>query len=308
MQQVKRLCLLWLLMALGSGSYGQQILFKKKENIVYGMVSGAALLMDQYVPAKPNKKAIVYIPGSAWGYVYAQNYDHETLKDDVMLDSVYTGRWVASLVENGYTVFVINHRFSPAFQYQPIIEDCRRAVRFVRYHAKDFSIDPDNIGAMGHSSGGNLSAMLGVSDTVYSENKSPVDSVSSKVQAVVTLAAPFNLANFNRQQDTAMANNFVLSVISAYMGSLPKTKAGDFVLSGKFAAASPLTLVTSAAAPALIYYSDNDPLIPARQAVEMYEKLKQQNVPAKLVAKRQEGHNPVPDMAEVNNWFKTYLQ
>lgn len=308
MQKGKLLWLLLMFTALGSGSYGQQVSLKKKENIVYGMVSGGALLMDQYVPDKPNKKAIVYIPGSAWGYVYAQNYDHEPLKDDMVLDSTYTGRWVASLVENGYTVFVINHRFTPAFQYQSIIEDCRRAVRFVRYHAKKFLIDPDKIGAMGHSSGGNLSAMLGVSDTLYWENKSPVDSVSSKVQAVVTLAAPFNLANFNRQQDTAMANNFVLSAIAAYMGGLPKIKSGDFVLSGKYADASPLAFVSSAAAPVLIYYSDNDPLIPARQAVEMYEKLKQQNVPVKLVAKHNEAHNPVPDMTEVNNWFKKYLQ
>ncbi|MEI9807984.1 MAG: alpha/beta hydrolase fold domain-containing protein [Bacteroidota bacterium] len=137
------------------------------------------------------------------------------------------GKWEKSLVQNGYTVFVINHRFSPKFQFREIIEDCRRAVRFVRYHANEFKIDPVHIGAMGHSSGANLASMLGVTDSNYFAGKSPVDSVSSKVQAVVTLAAPFNLADINGSEDTTIDNNFVQSAVTAYMGNLPEMKSGN---------------------------------------------------------------------------------
>src|SRR5271154_3889592 len=149
----KILILLFAIVTIGFRSFSQEVNSHKIENVVYGMVSGTALLMDVYVPLKPNRKAIILIPGSAWGFVYPQNYDHPPLKDDITLDSDYIGKWAKSLLQNGYTVFVINHRFTPKFQYQDIIEDCRRAVRFVRYHASEFKIDPVHIGAMGHSSG-----------------------------------------------------------------------------------------------------------------------------------------------------------
>lgn len=271
------------------------------------MVSGTALLMDVYVPVKSIHKAIIFIPGSAWGFVYPGHYDQTPLKDDIKLDSNYIGKCERSLVENGYTVFVINHRFTPKFQYPEIIEDCRRAVRYVRYHAKEYNVDPAKIGAMGLSSGANLVSMLGVTDNKNLNTKSPVDSVSSKVQAVVTLAAPFDLTDFNKAEDSLMVNNFILSVLAAYMGGLPELKRGDFVLSGKYVDASPIAFVTQDDAPTFIYYSDNDPIIPVRQAKAMYEKLTQNKVAANIVGKHNEGHSPVPDMTEVCKWFEKYL-
>lgn len=272
------------------------------------MVSGTALLMDIYKPSKSNRKAIIYIIGSAWGFSYSKNYNQIPLKDDIKLDSNYAGKWQDYLAQNGYTVFVINHRFAPRFQFQDIIEDCRRAVRFVRYNAARYGIDPNYIGAMGHSSGGNLASMLGVKDSLYFINKSPIDSVSSKVQAVVTLAAPFNLADINKYEDTTIANNYVLSAISAYMGSLPEMKQGEFTLSGKYLEASPYALVTKDDAPTFICYSDNDPVIATRQAEEMYKKLVQNNVPAKISLSQNTEHYPIPDMAEVCKWFEKYLK
>ena len=307
MKPSKVLMLLLVFITIGFKSFSQNINSKKIENVVYGMVSGTALLMDVYIPLKPNRKAIIFIPGSAWGFVYPVNYNQIPLKDDITLDSNYLGKWEKSLVQNGYTVFVINHRFSPKYQFQDIIEDCRRAVRFVRHHADEFKIDPVHIGAMGLSSGANLASMLGVTDSNNFMGRSPVDSVSSKVQAVVTLAAPFNLADINRFEDTTIANNFVLSAIAAYVGSLPEIKSGEFILSGNYIDASPYALVTKDDAPTLIYYSDNDPIITNRQAKEMYKKLMQNNVPAKIFASHNAEHSPIPDMTEVCKWFEKYL-
>lgn len=299
-----------LLIALIIGSFesiSQKPISKKIENVVYGMVSGTALLMDVYVPVKSNNKAIILIPGSAWGFSYSTNYNQTPLKDEIKLDSNYLGKCQKSLVQNGYTVFVINHRFSPRFQFQDIIEDCRRAVRYIRYHSNEFKIDPTHIGAMGHSSGANLASILGVTDSNYLTNKSAIDIVSSKVQAVVTLAAPFNLADINKLEDTSLANNYLMSAIAAYMGNLPEMKFGDFVLSGKYIDASPYAFVTKDDAPTFIIYSDNDPVIAIRQAKEMYGKLIQNNVPAKIFMSHNTEHNPIPDMAEVFKWFEKYL-
>jgi acetyl esterase/lipase len=308
MRQAKTLLLLLAIWSGGRTSFAQETKYRKTENVIYGMVSGTALLMDIYHPSSSNHKAIIYIIGSAWGLNYATNYNQIALKDDITLDSNYAGKWAMSLVQNGYTVFVINHRFAPKYQFKEIIEDCRRAVRFVRYNAAKYDIDASKIGAMGHSSGGNLASMLGVTDSTYYLNTSAVDSTSSKVQAVVTLAAPFNLADINRYEDTTIANDYILSAITAYMGSLPETKRGTFTLSGKYLDASPYAFITKDDAPAFICYSDNDPLIATRQATEMYRKLTENNVPARISLSHNTGHNPIPNMQDVCAWFEKYLK
>ena len=307
MKPIKFFAILFLFIGFNTRSIAQKDKVSKIENVVYGMVSGTSLLMDVYVPLRPNGKAIVFIPGSAWGFVYPRNYDQDQLKEDVTLDSNYIGKCVKSLAGNGFSVFVINHRFTPKFLYHDIIEDCQRAVKFIKYHSREYKIDSLHIGAMGLSSGANLASLLGVTDSKKLMSRSAVDRLSSKVNAVVTLAAPFNMADFNKPEDTAIDNKFMLKVIEAYMGKLPETKEGQFLLSGNYIDASPYALVTKDAAPTLIYYSEDDPVIPTRQAREMFMKLRQNNVAAKIVAKQGEGHSPIPDMKEVCNWFEKYL-
>ncbi len=62
----------------------------------------------------------------------------------------------------GFNVFVLQYRLSPYFYPIPI-EDSKRAVRYVRYHANMFGIDPDNIGAIGFSAGGYITSIVGAS-------------------------------------------------------------------------------------------------------------------------------------------------
>lgn len=291
-------------------AFGQNPKVTKHENVIYGMISGTALLMDVYQPEQTNHLGIVYIVGSGYGYAapYQKVYNQIPLKDDYFLDSAYSGKWIRSLNNEGYTVFVINHRFVPRFHFPDIFYDCQRAVRFIRYNAKKYGIDANHIGAMGHSSGANLSAMLGVTDTTITNPESPIDAVSSKVQAVVTLAAPFVLSEFGRTSDTLPAMKYYLEIMLSYIGSLPEVRNNEYVLSGKYAQASPISFVTGDDAPFLIYYSENDPIIPARQAVMMCKKLKDSGVPCKEFRNPDEGHEPIPDMKEVDNWFKKYLK
>ncbi|MBC7936142.1 MAG: hypothetical protein H7Y86_12400 [Rhizobacter sp.] len=122
--------------------------------------------------------------------------------------------------------------------------------------------------------------MLGVKDGQPGK-VAGIDSVSSKVQAVVTVAAPFNPADVNKPEDTAMDRSFMLSVVNNYLGGLPDIDWNGGVASpGKAAEASPITHVTKDDTPILIYYSDNDPVIPVRHAKGMYSKLKETGVPS----------------------------
>ncbi len=59
----------------------------------------------------------------------------------------------------GYQCFVVNYRLSPYTQQEAAL-DLSRGIRYVRAHADDYGIDPDDIAVMGFSAGGILSGEL----------------------------------------------------------------------------------------------------------------------------------------------------
>ena len=160
-----------------------------ERDVVYGMYSGLALLMDVYRPAQSNGIAIVAIQGSGW--YSPMRYDAAPLKA-----SREVIRHAERFAEAGYTVFAINHRQAPRFRYPAPIEDAQRAVRFVRHHVSDYGITSDRIGAWGSSSGGHLVELLGTMDGKGDPSDSdPVNRLSAKVQAVVALFAPADMSS-----------------------------------------------------------------------------------------------------------------
>ena len=119
--------------------------FRVEANVVYGMYSGTALLMDVYQPAQPNGYGIVYVSGSGWTAPLA--YDAPPIKSNGQ-----SQQYSKALAAAGYTVFSVNHRAVPRFRYPAPVEDVQRAVRFVRHQAKRFGIAADRVGAAGGSS------------------------------------------------------------------------------------------------------------------------------------------------------------
>jgi acetyl esterase/lipase len=93
-----------------------------ESNVIYGMYSGLALLMDVYYPEKPNGYGVVFIAGSGWHA--PQEYSAEPLSKGPQ-GKLYAPRLTAA----GYTVFSISHRAAPRFRYPAAVEDARRAVR-----------------------------------------------------------------------------------------------------------------------------------------------------------------------------------
>ncbi|AMY08821.1 hypothetical protein LuPra_02027 [Luteitalea pratensis] len=99
-----------------------------EKNVVYGMYSGLALLMDVHLPPVSNGRGIVVIPGSAFSRPLG--YDAPQLKD-----APFVQDFVATLGQAGYTVFPPSHRATPRFQYPSAVEDVQRAIRFIRANA-----------------------------------------------------------------------------------------------------------------------------------------------------------------------------
>jgi hypothetical protein len=112
-----------------------------EKNVVYGMYSGLALLMDVYYPEKSNGIGVIFVADSAWQA--RLTYGAVALKQEQISE------WSPALLRAGYTVFAINHRAAPRFHYPAPVEDVQRAVRFVRYQAAQFGIEPGRLGGLG---------------------------------------------------------------------------------------------------------------------------------------------------------------
>jgi len=271
-----------------------------ERNVVYGMVSGAALLLDVHRPAKPNGLGVVFISGSGWQA--STEYGATPLKEQQV------GLWGPPLLAAGYTVFALNHRAAPQFHYPAAIEDVQRAIRFVRFHAKDYGIDPARLGGVGGSSGGHL---IGLAAMLASPGNpadpDPVNREAAALQAVVLRAPLLDL----RAIDTVEGIAYVTSFMEA-----PPSQASA---AAAYAAASPITHVTDRAPPTLLIHGDADALVPLRQSTAMEALLGKSGVPVKLVVVpggvhgadfgSARPHADWPDyFGETIAWLNTYLK
>lgn len=154
---------------------------RTESNVVYGMYSGLALLMDVHYPASPNGRGVVYVAGSAFSAPLG--FDAPPIKhNESALD------YAKALTGAGYTVFSVNHRAAPRFQYPAAVEDVQRAVRFIKANASVYRIDANQIGAVGGSSGGHLVSMLGTLDGKGDpDDVDAINRLSAKVQAVAAI-------------------------------------------------------------------------------------------------------------------------
>lgn len=283
-------------------------------NVVYGMYSGLALLLDVYRPAQPNGMAIVAIQGSGW--YSPMRYDATPLKARPEVVG-YADRFAAA----GYTVFAINHRQAPRFRYPAPIEDAQRAVRFVRSHASDYGITSDRIGAWGSSSGGHLVELLGTMDGKGDASDSdPVNRQSAKVQAVVALFAPCDLPSMfgNAGRPGTLTALMGFAYQDPNLGPPGVARADDFE-NRQYREASPLTYVTADDAPMLLMHGDQDVTVPIKQSEIMESALKQAGVTVRFITVPGGKHGPnfqlpagdprLPDHAgEAVRWFDAHLK
>src|SRR2546430_111039 len=121
MYPIRGVMLLCILAAWATSAQAQA---RVERNVVYGMYSGLALLLDVHYPERPNGYGIVCVPGSAFTAPLA--YDAQPLKESDEFED-----WAKTLLASGYTLFFVNHRATPRFVYPAAVEDVQRAVRFV---------------------------------------------------------------------------------------------------------------------------------------------------------------------------------
>ena len=279
-------------------------IFTRKEDVIYGRKYGTALTMDVFTPKRDANGAAVIFAVSG-GFFSS----HEAI----------SVTWCSEFVKRGYTVFAVVHGSQPKFTIPEIVEDMNRAVRFIRYHAADYGIDPNRIGITGGSAGGHLSLMQGTAGGDGDPKaRDPVDRVSSRVQAVACFFPPSDVLNYGEKGVEAMGTG-LLSGFKApfdFEELDPKTRAFVRVTDAEKRREigrriSPINFVNGSSAPTMIIHGDADKLVPIQQAEIFIAKLKEAGVPAELVVKHGAGHgwfSLEKDMNILADWFDKYLK
>jgi acetyl esterase/lipase len=102
-----------------------------------------SIILHQPATSTPKRRTVILCPGGAYQALAAVDTGNGTLQP---------------FLADDFVVIVLKYRTVPNPKQAEIdaLADAKRAVRLARYHAKDWGIDPQQIGMAGWSAGGNL--------------------------------------------------------------------------------------------------------------------------------------------------------
>jgi len=121
------------------------------ENIAYRTDVGLSTVLDLAEPQfgpKTDRPAILIIHGGGWSAGSKNDMVYRTLMIDYAM--------------KGYVVANMNYRLVQEAPMPACIDDVKAAVNWMKSNAQRLGIDPDRIGTYGHSAGGHLSLMAGL--------------------------------------------------------------------------------------------------------------------------------------------------
>jgi acetyl esterase/lipase len=203
------------------------------------------------------------------------------------------------LLADGFLVVSIDYRLAPENRWPAQIQDVKCAIRHLRANAARYGLDPDRIGVVGSSAGGQLAALLGTSDPVPGiDDVGDFQGVSSRVQAVVALSPITDFTAIDELRDD-------------YSRVFLTWPDGD---SPELIAASPITHVTPGDSPFFFVAGEDDGLVLPEQSARMHGRLHDAGVASTLVmiAHADHGLSPTtgpisPTMEEVIDRIERFL-
>ncbi|MCD8149426.1 MAG: alpha/beta hydrolase [Clostridiales bacterium] len=227
-----------------------------------------------YATQSPNQVLDLYYPQEGEGpfavllHIHGGGFGLGDKRDDHM--DTYL-----KFLNKGIAVGSIEYRLSGEAIFPAAVLDCREAVRFLRRNAAKYNLDPEHIGTIGGSAGGNLSAILGMNipnGKFPGEENLALDG-SCRVNVAVDQFGPIDFAVMD---DMARENGVSFvdhdqpeSAESSYMGGPLQTLDRDYL-----AQANPITYINPEMAPLLVQHGCVDRLVPYQQSVKLVEEVK----------------------------------
>jgi acetyl esterase/lipase len=212
--------------------------------------------MEIYRAEHPNGSAVVVIGGGGYFRIQMAN------------ESVPVAQWLSAL---GVTAAVLYYRLpGDGWPAAAPFQDGQRAVRLLRAHAAELGIDPQKIGVIGMSAGGNLAAIISTRfDTNFYEALDDADKLSARpdfeglIYPVISLQPPFDTTRSRRELGTQK------DAVEAYSAELH---------------------VTHSTPPTFLAQAADDPIAAIGNSLVMFNALHAQSVPAEMHVFENGGH------------------
>jgi acetyl esterase/lipase len=267
MKVLKCSCMLLLLAACFLVSASSSVLAQRADSslahkdVAYDDVS-ATQKLDVYL-AESDKPvpAVVYIHGGGWRAG----------------SKTRVPGWLMNAVREGWlSVVSVEYRFTDIAPHPAQVNDCMRAIQFVRHNAAEWNIDPQRIGVTGGSAGGHLSLWVALhDDSADADSNDPVERHSSRVACAVSFAGPTDWSLLNELEHKHPAYRQLL-------GYEPGTPANEMDAKAK-EDVSPISFVSQDDPPIMQVHGDKDNTVPIKHARNMHEQLKRDGVKTELV-------------------------
>jgi acetyl esterase/lipase len=240
--------------------------------------------LDIYLPDEGNGPFPVIIAIHGGGFFAGSKNDRDLT---IMLQGL----------ERGYAVVAVDYRLSDEATFPAAITDVKAAIRFIKVNAAQYKLNPDRIALWGSSAGGNLASLAGTTGGTNNCYDTALGNanVSDNVTAVVDWFGPANFSVMDEQNRESGISEKVEGVQihskddsfgSKYFGQ-NISKVPDLCRQ-----ADPATYITSDCPPFLIQHGKLDPVVPAKQSVDLANAIAKKAGPEKvtLVLFERAGH------------------
>lgn len=265
---MKTLPLFLFALALLSTGFSQERRKPDHANVAYGQGDPAQVLDVYLADSDEPVPAIVYIHGGGW---------RAGSKNAIP-------GFLAKAVSQGWASAIsVEYRFTDVETHPAQVNDCIRAIQYVRSKAKEWNIDPGRIGVTGGSAGGHLSLWVALHDDLADpDSDDPVARQSSRVTCAVPFAGPTDWSLLAEIEHGHPAYRQLL-------GYEPGTPAGEMDAAKKVHV-SPITHASGDDPPVLIVHGDADNVVPIEHAERLDEKLDAAGADSELVVIEGAGH------------------
>lgn len=218
-------------------------------NLSYGPL--AQHTFDLYLPDDRSiipTPVVVHVHGGAWLF--------GTKEEGMALAGP-----IDNMLNKGWAVAAISYRLAgPTSKHPDALHDVKRAIRWMKVNAAAYGLDPDTVVVSGHSAGGHLALLAGLTAGVMEPSFSGAMSrVTSRPDAVIALAPVVDLVHFSHLHPDHPEQIFQRSV-AAYFGCPITQPICDLAANHL---ADPLNHLDPSDPPVYLVHGDDDWVVPA---------------------------------------------
>jgi acetyl esterase/lipase len=185
--------------------------------------------------------------------------------------------WLRRFVDAGQmSVVSVEYRFTDVKTHPAQVNDCLRAIQFVRQNALKWNIDPDRLGVTGGSAGGHLSAYVALHDDVSdADSDDVVARQSSRVTCAVSFAGPTDWSLLSTIEHGHPAYRQLIG----FEPGTPAEKLDARLMKD----VSPISFVSEDDPPVMQVHGDKDVIVPLQHAQNLHKKLLAFGVTSELI-------------------------